>query len=70
MGERMKEESAAFTRLLREYRSFRLLARGDEFDRLKRSELIGKITIAAEYNLITIEEWETLFEKLYRQDGA
>lgn len=66
----MKERTEVYRRLYKEYKFFCLMSRGDEFDKLRRSELIGKITLAAEYNLITPDEWETLFGKLYTKTSG
>lgn len=66
----MKERTEVYRRLYKEYKFFCLMSRGDEFDKLKRSELIGKITLAAEYKLITFEEWQTLFGKIYNQTAS
>ena len=62
----MKERTEAYRRLCDEYKYFCLMSKDEEFDKLRRSELIGKITLAAEYKLITLEEWETLFDKIYQ----
>ena len=56
----------AYERLCDEYRALCLISQGEAFDRLRMAELIGKVAFAVEYKLITVEEWETLFGKIYK----
>ena len=62
----MGENKNTYDRLYEEYKCLCLISQGDMYDRLKMAELTGKITIAVEYNLITPEQWETLFGKIYK----
>lgn len=59
-------EATAYNRLCDEYKYLCLISQGDAFDRIKMAELAGKVSFAAEYRLITPEEWETLFGKIYK----
>ena len=62
----MTARKNAYNRLYEEYKCLCLLSQGDEFDRMKMAELTGKITFAVEHKMITPEQWETLFGKIYK----
>lgn len=62
----MRKRKNAYNRLNEEYKYLCLISQGDTFDKIKMAELIGKISFAAEYKLITLEEWEFLFSKIYK----
>lgn len=62
----MDENISAYNRLNSEYKYLCLISQGEFFDRIKMAELVGKITFAVEYKMITLEEWELLFGKIYK----
>ena len=63
----MGETKNAYNRLYDEYKCLCLLSQGDAFDKFKMVELTGKINFAAEYNMITFEEWERLIGKIIKE---
>ena len=63
----MEQDTAIFERLYMEYRNLCLISQSEPFDMFKMAELAGKVTFAAEINLISIDEWETLFDKIMGQ---
>lgn len=62
----MEQRTDAYKRLYDEYKCLCLISQDEVFDRIRMAELIGKAAFAAEYKLITREEWETLFGKIYK----
>ena len=62
----MKQAATVFERLYMEYRYLCLLSQEDIYDRIRMAELVGKAAFAAEHNMITVEEWEMLFGKIYK----
>lgn len=62
MGER-----TTYSRLCDEYKYLCLLSQGEAFDKFKMVELTGKINFAAEYRMITLEEWESLIGKIMKE---
>lgn len=72
----MGQDAAIFERLCMEYKTLCLISQSEPFDMFKMAELAGKVTFAAEIKLITVDEWETLFEKImgqyknFRYNGA
>ena len=62
----MGQRTDAYRRLYDEYKCLCLISQGELFDRIRMAELVGKVAFAAEYELITPEEWETLFGKIYK----
>lgn len=53
-----------YERLDREIRYLTLLYKGDDFDKVMFSILVGKINFAAECRLITAKEWKDLFTRV------
>ena len=62
----MGQNTEIFERLYMEYKSLCLISQDELYDRLRMAELIGKVAFAAETKLITVDEWETLFGKIYK----
>lgn len=62
----MKQAATIYERLYMEYRNLCLISQEDIYDRIRMAELIGKVAFAAEHKMITVEEWETLFGKIYK----
>lgn len=60
----MKRTATVYDRLYKEYKYLCLFSQGDIFDKIQAAELLGKVAFAAEYKMITTEEWETLFGKV------
>ena len=63
----MGENKNAYDRLCDEYKYLCLISQGDAFDKFKMVELTGKINFAAEYRMITLEEWESLIGKIIKE---
>lgn len=53
-----------YERLKNELIHLSLAYEGDEFDKLMFFAMTGKINFAAEYKLITADEWKELFSKV------
>lgn len=62
----MEQRESAFDRLYTEYKHLCLFSQGGKFDKFKMAEFSGKVTFAAEYRLITGDEWEFLFCKVLK----
>lgn len=62
----MKQDATIFERLYMEYRYLCLLSQDDIYDRIRMAELVGKAAFAAEHKMITVDEWEMLFGKIYK----
>ena len=54
----------AYERLQNELKHLALAYEGEEFDKLMFFAMTGKINFAAEYKLITADEWKDLFSKV------